>query len=97
MKSLEFVSHPDKDETVIVQTERFDGLLDMNAELRNTGEYFNDPNLGRLVANIPGSIIDAYCYRLGITFQEFNADQKHIRAILNDPQFAYFRVAPGRV
>jgi hypothetical protein len=97
MKATEFITNPDKDETVVTHTERFDGLLELNAEMRNTGQYFDDPNYGKHVANIPGIIIEGYCLRNGVSWAEFFADQKHIKAILNDPQFAYFRVAPGKV
>ena len=89
------ISHPDKDQTVIVHTERFDGLLDHVAELRNTGKHGSKEM--RHVAEIPGIMIEDYCYKIGISFEEFFAEQKHMKALLNDPAMAYFRVAPGKV
>lgn len=93
--TTQFIAHPDKDETVVVHTARFDGLLDHNAELRAT-QQFGDKDM-RHVANIPGIVIEQYCYTRGVTWQEFFRDPSHIKAICNDPAFAYFRVAPGQV
>lgn len=93
--TTEYLHNPDRDETVVAHTERFDGLLDHNAELRATQQY-GEADM-RHVANIPGIIIEQYCLTTGVSWAEFFADNKHIKTILNDPQFAYFRVAPGRV
>jgi len=89
------MAHPDKDATVIVHTERFDGLLDNNAELRATQQYGSKDM--RHVAEIPGIMIEDYCFRTGMSWAEFFAEQKHMKALLNDPAMAYFRIAPGRV
>lgn len=93
--TTEFIAHPDKDETVVVHTARFDGLLDHNAELRATQQY-GDKDM-RHVANIPGIVIEQYCFLRGVSWQDFFRDPKHIKAICNDPDMAYFRVAPGEV
>ncbi|MCW3539330.1 hypothetical protein [Burkholderia cenocepacia] len=86
---------PDRDQTIIERTERFDGLLDLTAALRNEGIHGSSEM--RHVAEIPGVIIESYCNTNGITFQEFMADPKHIKSICNDPDLSYFRIAPGRV
>lgn len=91
----EFIANPDKDETVIAHTATFDGLLDHNAELRATRQ-FGDSEM-RHVANIPGIVIEQYCLMRGVTWMEVFKDPKHIKAICNDPDLAYFRVAPGEV
>lgn len=93
--TTEFIANPDKEETVVVHTARFDGLLDHNAELRAT-QCFGDSDM-RHVANIPGIVIEQYCIQRGVTWREFFQDDKHIKAVCNDPDLAYFRVAPGRV
>lgn len=93
--TTEFIANPDKEETVVVHTARFDGLLDHNAELRAT-KQFGDKDM-RHVANIPGIVIEEYCLLRGVSWREFFQDTKHIKAICNDPAFAYFRVAPGKV
>lgn len=88
-------SDPDQDRTIVAHTERFDGLLDHVAELRNSGQHGSKEM--RHVAEIPGIMIEDYCYKKGISFPEFFAEQKHMKALLNDPTLAYFRVAPGQV
>lgn len=93
--TTDFIANPDKDETVVVHTARFDGLLDHNAELRATRQ-FGDKDM-KHVANIPGIVIEAYCFRIGITWQEFFRDPKHVKSICNDPDMSFFRVAPGKV
>lgn len=93
--TTKFISNPDKDETVVAHTEVFDGLLNHNAELRAT-QQFGSKDM-RHVANIPGIVIEDYCFRRGVSWAEFWSDNKHIKAICNDPTFAYFRVAPGIV
>lgn len=91
----EFIANPDKDETVVAHTERFDGLLDHNAELRNTGQHGSKDM--KHVANIPGIMIEKYCLDNGVGWDEFFQEQKHMKALLNDPAMAYFRIAPGQV
>ncbi len=93
--TTQFIADPDRDQTIIAHTERFDGLLDHNAELRAT-QQFGDKEM-RHVANIPGIIIEAYCFQTGVSWSEFWSDQKHMKVILNDPQFSLFRIHPGRV
>jgi len=95
MTTTTFLDDPDSDGMVVVRHQDFTGLLDHNAELRATQQHgFAD---AKHVANIPEIIIESYCIKNNVSWAEFFADQKHIKAILNDPQFAYFRVAPGRV
>ncbi|NGM79707.1 hypothetical protein [Burkholderia multivorans] len=86
---------PDRDQTIVERVGHFDGLLDLTAAMRNEG--FHGSSEMRHVAEIPGVIIESYCNTHGITFQEFMGDPKHIKAICNDPDLSYFRVAPGRV
>lgn len=95
MKKTEFISNPDKDETIIVRTETFDGLLDYNKALRNEG--FVGSKEMHHVANIPGTLIEHYCNQTGITWAEFWADKKHIKSMLNDPDLSGFRVKLGQV
>ncbi|WP_250439876.1 hypothetical protein [Caballeronia sp. AZ1_KS37] len=90
-------SHQDKDETVFKKTEDFSGLLDTTAELRNTENTKAKTGDTKLVAMLPGIVIEHYCTVKGITWQEFWRDQKWIKALLNDPEFAYFKTTSGRI
>lgn len=51
----------------------------------------------RHAARIPDVMIEAYCNRVGITYEEWCSNKEHIRRVLNDPAMAHFRVWPGRV
>lgn len=48
-------------------------------------------------AKIPKAVIENYMARVGITFHEFMVDDKHVRAMLNDPELSGFRIWKGRV
>ena len=51
----------------------------------------------RLAAEIPNVLIEDYCNRNGITYQEWAQNKEHKRRLLNDPAIAAFRIWPGRV
>jgi hypothetical protein len=48
-------------------------------------------------AEIPMLVVENYMTRMGITFEEFCSEQKHGKALLNDPALAAFRIWEGRV
>lgn len=51
----------------------------------------------RHLAEFPGFLIQAYCDRNGITWDEWFQNPVHCRVMLNDPDLSYFRVDAGRV
>lgn len=51
----------------------------------------------RLAASIPFVMIEAYLNLNALTLNEFQRDKTHIRAMLNDPALAHFRIWPGKV
>jgi hypothetical protein len=51
----------------------------------------------KLAARIPEIMVDAYCQNNNITFNEFCGNPAHIKAMLNDPSLAHFRIWKGRV
>jgi len=55
-----------------------------------TGDLYH---LGR----IPSIVIEQYLNRVGVTYSDFLKDNTHINRILNDPDYAAFRVWEGRV
>lgn len=70
-------------------------LLEMCSNLRSVGAVGSSEM--RLAARFPDVAVRGYCNQKGITLEEFNADRKHIRAMLNDPDLSKFRVWQGRV
>jgi hypothetical protein len=47
------------------------------------------------VAKLPLVIVEKYCNERGITFEQFMADDKHIKAVVEDRDNAMFRIWPG--
>jgi hypothetical protein len=50
-------------------------------------------HLGR----IPAIVIEQYLNQHGVTYRDFLQDRTHINRILNDPDYAAFRVWEGQV
>lgn len=51
----------------------------------------------RVLAEVPGIIVEKWCNDHGIAFDEFMRDPALQTRMLNDPELRYFRVSPGRV
>jgi hypothetical protein len=49
------------------------------------------------VAKLPLVIVEKYCNERGITFEQFMAEEKHIKAVVEDRDNAMFRIWPGRL
>jgi hypothetical protein len=64
-------------------------------EMHLTGQHGSKDM--RLAASIPFVMIEAYLTRHNLTLNEFQRDKSHIRAMVNDPALAHFRVWPGKV
>lgn len=91
----EFISDPDDENRVIVANHhQFDGLADAVQALSKEG--FHGSAEMKLVAMVPRGLPEKCCEIWGITWQEFWSDKKWIKKLINDPEFAHFRVAPGR-
>jgi hypothetical protein len=48
-------------------------------------------------ASVDGTVIMAWCNKLGIEWNEFFNDQKLVNQFLNDPENGVFRIWKGRV
>ena len=48
-------------------------------------------------AEIPMIFVEQYIQRIGITFAQFCEGQDHIKAVVNDPALAAFRIWAGKV
>lgn len=91
-----FIVDPDDESRIIVRHDmQFDGLVDLVKSMSNEGVHGSKEM--KLVAVFPPGLPEKYCELRGISWSEFWADKKHLKAMLNDPDLAHFRVAPGRV
>lgn len=80
---------------VIVRHQIVGPTIDAIKELHNTGMHGTKDT--KHVASVPGIVIEAYCQQRGITLNEFMRNREHVRAFINDPAHADFRVWPGRI
>jgi len=85
----------DDGKVVLQSTEDITGLVDLCADLR-AAEEFGTKDM-HYVAEIPGMLIEHYCNTFHVSWEEFMKEPKHIKALLNDPTWAAFRIKPGRV
>lgn len=72
-------------------------VLDEAALLRSMGATKSASGDLHHVAKIPFIFIEKYCNDKGITYQEWQNNDEHITAILNDSDYKLFRVREGRV
>lgn len=85
----------DGDDLIERRSQDVEPILDHVKALRSLGEVGSSEM--RHAAKIPKAVIENYIARTGITFHEFMVDEKHIRAMLNDPDLSGFRIWKGRV
>jgi len=52
--------------------------------------------LGHHVMRIPDIVIEQYMKEAGVSYHEFCNNPKHVLRLINDPDYAKFRVAQGR-
>lgn len=79
---------------VVKRTEWFPGLLDAVKHLHNTGQH--GARDMRCLMHVPGVVIEEWCERQRIAFDEFSRSDELRRRFINDPDNAAFRVWKGR-
>jgi len=95
--TTDFISNPDKDETVVVHKVEFAAdFWDALEELKQNESAHGTDEM-QLKALIPGIVIEKYCFDKGISWAEFWSDKKHMKEVCNDPALSAFRVTPGEV
>lgn len=60
-------------------------------------EGYHGSNEMKFAGTIPYVFIEKYCNDKGVAFHEFMSNKEHIRAVLNDPALADFRIWKGRL
>lgn len=94
LSRTEFFVDPDADRIVTRHVSQFDGLVDLAKSMANEGVHGSHEM--KLVAIYPPHLPEYCCMIWGISWAEFWSDPKWIKKMLNDPDLADFRVAPGR-
>ena len=95
MSDLQSRIHQHGDTTVFESVQDCTAILENAQSLHKAG--FHGTTETKFAARIPLVVIEAYCNKLGIAFSEFVTDQKHRKAILNDPDLSSFRIWKGQV
>ena len=85
----------DGDQIVTGTTQDCVPILEAAKAMHNEGLHGSSEM--KLGASLPLVVIERYCNDRGITYQEWASNREHIRAMLNDPSLAHFRIWPGRV
>lgn len=84
------------DHTFAIQrTQDMQPIIERAHDLRAV-EAFGSKDV-KHAAEIPVIMVEQYLQRTGITFHEFCNSQDHIKAIVNDPANAVFRIWQGRI
>lgn len=79
----------------IVRGQLVGAAVDACKELHNTGLHGSKDM--RHLASVPPVVVEHYCNVWGIDLKEFIRNPEHARRMLNSPEFADFRIAPGQV
>ena len=84
------------DEKALVVTEQYVGdIRDNCIAMQNEGKHGSKDM--KLAGSIPTAIVDHYCAVNQISLREFMRNGEHWRRLLYSPEFADFRVYPGRL
>jgi hypothetical protein len=87
--------HVNGDITTFERIQDCTPVLERAKALHNEG--FHGSGEMKHAACIPNVVIEQYCNKHKISFQEWMANPEHIRRMLNDPDNSMFRIWPGRV
>ena len=78
-----------------VSTQDCDPIAEMCQRLQREGKTGTSEM--RLVGTIPDVIVEKYCIEQGVSYHEFCIDRIHIKRIVNDPDYAKFRIWSGQI
>lgn len=80
---------------VIARQQDVDPILKANAQKQIAGEVGSADM--KHAASIPMVVIEDYCNKAGITFQQWMQDPSHVKRMLSDPDLSMFRIWKGAV
>ena len=84
------------DSFAIERTQDYTPILEYTKGMNSIGAG-NLSNDMKHAAEFPMIVVENYLARTGVSFQEFCNSQEHVKALLNDPALASFRIWEGRV
>jgi hypothetical protein len=88
--------HNDGEGTITFETyQNCDAIAERAKAMHNAG--ITGSKDMKLAATIPEVFVTKYCNDKNITFGEFLKNKEHVRAMLQDPALAHFRVWKGAI
>ena len=92
----EIIKHNDgKGSLTFVSTQNCDPIAEMCKKLQREGKTGSSEM--RFVGTIPDVIVEKYCNEQGITYNEFCINRVHVQRIMNNPDYAHFRIWSGKI
>jgi hypothetical protein len=85
------------DKLIFASTQDIEPLLNDIKAIKDITNGKSDSGDMYHVGTIPAIIVEKYCNEVGISFHDFIIDNTHIKRIVNDPDFARFRVWEGKL
>jgi hypothetical protein len=93
--TVQTLMHEEDGKTIFERVQDCTPIAERTKALHNEGLHGTSEM--KHAAKIPNVLIEAYCNRVGITFNEWCGNEHHIRAMLNDPSLSAFRIWKGKV
>jgi len=99
MSDIKTIYHYDaqSNKDVFERVQDCEPIVKRVAEIKQQIDGRGDSSLGYFVGTIPAIIIEKYMKEVGVTYHEFMADRTHIHRIMNNPDYAKFRVWEGKL
>ena len=66
-------------------------------ELKEVTDGRGDSIKGYFVGRIPAMVVEQYLIEVGVTFEDFVRDDTHVKRIMNNPDYAKFRIFEGKI
>lgn len=96
MSDMQTIFHRNNENLLIVENKQdCEPIAEICARLRKEGKTGTSEMY--LVGTIPDVIVEKYCIEHGISNHEFCIDRTHIKRIMNNPDYAKFRVWEGQI
>lgn len=87
--------HAQDESIVVASAQDVEPIIDSCRDRQDRGMVGSSEM--RHAARIPMVVIEHYCNRLGISFQDWCRDKSHVKRMLNDPDLKAFRIWHGAV
>jgi len=81
---------------VVVREQQVGEIAEWCRARQNQGMW-SDQDGNKHAARLPNTVIEHYCTVHGINLAEFVRNPEHVKRLCEDPNFADFRIWPGKL